>query len=120
GPYRWNENHTVQVDPQPVSQTRSTEQINSSGKSIAPRESKLYHVEINTASVAEFRQLPGIGPTLAKTIVAWREEHGPFQKIEDIKLVPGIGPKKYDVLKAFIFVEQPVPAEPAANGTSHE
>jgi|GEM_PF-1414367 len=48
----------------------------------------------NTAPVASLRRLPGIGPTKAKAIVAWREAHGgrPFRDANDLLHVPGIGP----------------------------
>jgi len=48
-------------------------------------------VNINTASEAELQLLPGIGEVRAKNIVDYREKNGPFEKIEDITLVSGIG-----------------------------
>lgn len=50
-------------------------------------------VNINTATLEEFVALPGIGPALAKRIIAYREAHGPFQSIEDLTKVQGIGPQ---------------------------
>ncbi|MDO5566071.1 MAG: helix-hairpin-helix domain-containing protein, partial [Planctomycetia bacterium] len=71
-----------------------------------------FRIEINTAPAIELQLLPGIGPALSKTIVAWREVHGPFKQIEDIKLVPGIGPKKYDAIKKFIYIQTQKPKKP--------
>lgn len=48
-------------------------------------------VNINTATAEELQALPGIGPTRAKAIVAYREEHGPFVYPEDLRKVSGIG-----------------------------
>jgi len=48
-------------------------------------------VNINTASEAELCILPGIGEVRARNIVEYREKNGPFEKIEDITLVAGIG-----------------------------
>ncbi len=48
-------------------------------------------VDVNTASVEELDQLPGVGPVLARRIVEYREQHGPFQRMDDLKQVPGIG-----------------------------
>jgi competence protein ComEA len=39
--------------------------------------------------------LPGIGPVIAQTILAWREQHGRFTRIEELQEVDGIGPKTY-------------------------
>jgi competence protein ComEA len=37
-------------------------------------------------------RIPGIGPSLAGRIVAWREGHGAFRSLDDLEKVPGIGP----------------------------
>jgi competence ComEA-like helix-hairpin-helix protein len=61
-------------------------------------------VELNRATEAELEALPGIGPALAARIVAWREEHGPFARIEDLAPVPGIGPALLDRLAPLVTV----------------
>lgn len=61
-------------------------------------------VNINTASVEELDQLPGIGPTIAQRIVAYREQYGPFASIEDIVNVSGIGQATYNEIKDLITV----------------
>ena len=48
-------------------------------------------VDINTADAELLETLPGIGETRAQAIIRHREEHGPFQRIDDIVAVPGIG-----------------------------
>ena len=48
-------------------------------------------VDLNRASVEELDTLPGIGPTKARALVAWREEHGPCRTIDDLTDAPGIG-----------------------------
>jgi len=55
-------------------------------------------LDLNRATAAELEKLPGIGPVLAKRIVEWRETHGPFQSVQDLLKVPGIGPKKLEEL----------------------
>ncbi|MCR4951120.1 MAG: ComEA family DNA-binding protein [Solobacterium sp.] len=59
-------------------------------------------ISINTADAAELSQLPGIGPKTAEKIVAFREENGLFQTIEDLKRVSGIGTTKFEKLKDLI------------------
>jgi len=62
-------------------------------------------VNINTASVQELDQrLDGIGPALAERIVAYRQSNGPFQSIEQIKDVSGIGEKKFAAIRDVITV----------------
>jgi competence protein ComEA len=61
-------------------------------------------VNINTATVEELNGLPGIGPTTAQAIVDYRQQHGPFQVIQDIQNVPGVGPATFENIKNFINV----------------
>lgn len=48
-------------------------------------------VSINTATLEELMTLEGVGEAKAKSIIAYREEHGPYQAIEDLLNVSGIG-----------------------------
>ena len=48
-------------------------------------------VDINTAGAEELKELYGVGDVLAERIIAYRGEHGPFRRVEDITLVRGIG-----------------------------
>ncbi len=70
--------------------------------SIATNEKEL--ININTASAEELQALPGIGPSISKRIVAFREENGPYKKIEDIMKVKGIGEKSFQKIKHLITV----------------
>ena len=49
-------------------------------------------ININTADVYDLQRLPGIGEKRARDIVAYREEHGAFQTVDDLDFVAGIGP----------------------------
>jgi competence protein ComEA len=62
-------------------------------------------ININTASVEELDTLPGIGPTIAQRVVDYRTENGPFQLIEDIMNVSGIGPSTFDQIKGLITTQ---------------
>lgn len=61
-------------------------------------------ININTATMAELITLNGIGEATAKKIIAYREENGKFDKIEDILLVSGIGDAKFSIIKDNICV----------------
>ena len=62
-------------------------------------------VNINSATQAELETLPGIGPSLAKKIMDFRQKNGNFKTTEDLKAVAGIGDKKFEQLKNLITVK---------------
>lgn len=61
-------------------------------------------ININTASSEELQTLVQIGPVRAEAILAYRKQHGPFQRIEDLEKVSGIGPKTVEKNRARIRV----------------
>ena len=71
----------------------------------APRQLPEHPVNLNTATVTELMQLPRVGPRTAERIVAFRQEHGPFQRPEDLMNVKGIGEKTFRRLMAYITVD---------------
>jgi competence protein ComEA len=62
-------------------------------------------VNLNTASVEELGTLPGVGPKTAAAILAYRKEHGPFQRVEDLLEIRGIGEKKLTRMRDWIEVK---------------
>lgn len=56
-------------------------------------------ISLNRAGLQELEHLPGVGPSLAKRILEWRQAHGGFKKIEDLLEVKGIGPKKFEKMR---------------------
>ncbi len=62
-------------------------------------------ININTAGKDELRSLSGIGDALSERIIAYRDEHGPFERIEDITKVPGIGSGTFEGLRDQICVD---------------
>ncbi|MFK3938434.1 helix-hairpin-helix domain-containing protein [Alkalihalobacillus sp. NPDC078783] len=62
-------------------------------------------VNINTALEAELETLNGVGPSKSASIIAYREENGPFTVIEDLMNVSGIGEKSFEKLKSEITVQ---------------
>jgi competence protein ComEA len=61
-------------------------------------------ININTADQAELEMLPGIGPSTAADILAYRAANGPFATIEAIMDVPGIGEGKFEAMRALITI----------------
>jgi competence protein ComEA len=61
-------------------------------------------VNINTATATELETLPHIGTAMAQRIIAYREANGPFQRIEDLQKVEGIGETRYKDIAPLITV----------------
>lgn len=61
-------------------------------------------IDINTATTAQLETLPYIGSATAQRIVAYRETVGPFETIEEITEVPGIGPATFEEIRGLITV----------------
>ncbi len=61
-------------------------------------------VNINTADIDELKSLPGIGESLARQIIEYREEFGPFETVDELTKVSGIGKAKLDSLRDWITV----------------
>lgn len=64
-------------------------------------------VDLNSATLEQLEQLPGIGPTTAKEIIEFREKGGPFKRIEDLRAIHGISKSKLEKLRAYVTVGPP-------------
>jgi competence protein ComEA len=62
-------------------------------------------LELNSATAAQLDLLPGIGPTLAQRIVDYRQQNGPFKRVEDLLNVNGIGEHKLADLRELVYVK---------------
>jgi comEA protein len=59
-------------------------------------------VNINTASSDELQLLPRVGPALAGRIIEFREANGPFQTVDEILAVKGVGESSFEKLEPWI------------------
>lgn len=72
-----------------------------------------FRIDANSATWVEWGQIQGIGDGLARRIVADREQNGPFQSVDDLARVKGIGPKTLEHLRPWVRVaDESPPTEP--------
>ncbi len=63
-----------------------------------------FQLNINTATAEQLQDIPGIGPALAQRIIAYREENGAFNTVNELLNVSGIGEKKLSAMTDYITV----------------
>ena len=61
-------------------------------------------IDLNSATAAQLETLPGIGPTTAAAIIAYRDLHGPFASVDDLTEVSGIGDSKLAAIRGLVTV----------------
>jgi competence protein ComEA len=61
-------------------------------------------VSLNNATLQELDSLPGIGPSLAQQIIAYRQAQGPFTSVDQLTDVPGIGPAKLELIRPLVVL----------------
>ncbi len=61
-------------------------------------------VNLNTADAAALETLPGVGPSIAASIIAFREQEGPYERVDDLLEVAGIGPSRLAQLADLVTV----------------
>jgi competence protein ComEA len=87
------------------SETTEETQIKKDKKGKKEQNLKEKSININTATKEDLIKLPGVGPSTAEKIIEYREKINGFKKIEDIMKVKGIGQKKFEKMKPYIFIE---------------
>ncbi|MDD9964713.1 MAG: helix-hairpin-helix domain-containing protein [Myxococcales bacterium] len=93
-------NETMGSDP------NGAARADSSGSSGAARLRDGKPLDLNLASPEDLQLLPRVGPRLAERIVAHRQQHGPFEAVEDLTRVRGIGAKTLAGLRPMITVQR--------------
>jgi competence protein ComEA len=66
---------------------------------------KVAAVNLNQASAAELQVLPGVGPALAERIVAYREAQGPFETVDQLAEVKGVGTKSLEKIRGSVTLK---------------
>ncbi|MEO6156845.1 MAG: helix-hairpin-helix domain-containing protein [Ilumatobacteraceae bacterium] len=61
-------------------------------------------VDVNTATAEQLDALPGVGPSTAAAIIAQRQRSGPFQSVDELAKVRGIGPAKLEAIRGLVTV----------------
>lgn len=99
-----NQNHSsIALSALPRQPLNSPVETISAAKQTDPPEPEItYPVDINTAQLEELTALPGIGETLAKRILTYRNLHGPFSRPEELMNVEGIGSGKLEAILDYI------------------
>jgi len=64
-------------------------------------------VDVNTATVAELQQLPGVGPAMANSIVQFRKKSGPFERLEDLLAIRGITTRRLAQMRPYLTLSKP-------------
>jgi competence protein ComEA len=64
-------------------------------------------INLNTATLEQLQELPGIGPTTAKAIIHFREKSGPLKRVEDLLAIHGISKARLEKLRPYVTVSPP-------------
>ncbi|MGE5508585.1 MAG: ComEA family DNA-binding protein [Chitinophagales bacterium] len=86
---------------QPVASSRGTGR---SGAAAAAAPPVVGPLDLNLATGAQLEALPGIGPSLARRILEYRQQHGAFRSVEELDRVRGIGPSRLANLAPLVKV----------------
>ena len=73
-------------------------------------------IDLNSATTAQLMLLPGVGERLAERIAKYRVDKGPFQRVEDLRRVAGIGPATLERLRDWVYVSTNPPLDPPEAG----
>ena len=70
----------------------------------AKKQPPAHPINLNTATLEQLEELPGVGPVTAKSIIDFRTKSGPFKRTEDLLAVPRISKKRFQKIAPYITV----------------
>ncbi len=77
-------------------------------------------INLNTATVEELEQLPGVGPVTANDIIQFRKKSGPFRSVNDLLAIRRITKARLEKMRPYITIgPPPVKPHPSAPATPH-
>jgi len=79
-----------------------------SASAFAQKQPPAKPIDLNTATLEQLQQLPGVGPSTAKAIIRFREKSGPFKRVEDLLAIHGISKARFEKLRPYITVNPPL------------
>ena len=99
--------HIYQITPSAESQTEALEEAQDEDEAVTEETEPgvVFPLNINTATIPELDELPGIGPVLAQRIVDYRTTYGGYKAVEELLKVNGIGDAKLMEILDLITVE---------------
>jgi len=62
-------------------------------------------INLNTATMAQLRTLPGVGPVLARRIIEFREKRHGFKRVEELLAIPGISERRWKEIRDKVEVQ---------------
>lgn len=66
-------------------------------------------IDLNTATLQQLEELPGVGPVTAQKILDFRKKSGAFKSVNDLLAVPRISKSKFAKIKPYVYVKPPAP-----------
>lgn len=94
----------AQLAPQPAGEARA--HAGQSGSAPAKKRKALSgKLNINTATADQLRMLPGVGRVKAQRVVTFRQQHGKFKRVRDLRRVKGFGYKTVQKLSPYLAVK---------------
>lgn len=90
------------TDKSDISSLNLTMTLKNNDVIVIPEKSIISKISINSADLEQLCTVPYIGEKTAQKIIEYRNEYGPFQQIEDLTNIKGIGEKKLDKIRDYI------------------